>query len=215
MAGVRSRDVRLEVPAPAGEPASLPAGGTTEALSRAAAARGGGPVYRWDPLFSGSDAVLKAVRAGTRQLQRYRDQELAQWHEATHEAARERTRDVEREARGDTAPGTAAANAASADAAAAAATARAQRSRKLNPRQVQRILPGLLPAGSVPSTCARARVFPKSARGPLEARCRSASRRARGRYLRRAVLPCAASFSVLPVAQSWTTPSKCSRPRKT
>ena len=30
-----------------------------------------GPVYTWDPLFSESDAVLKAVREGNRILKRH------------------------------------------------------------------------------------------------------------------------------------------------
>ena len=155
---VRGGDVRLELPAarpqaPAGEPES----------------HGGGPVYRWDPLFSRSDAVLKSIRSGTRQLQQHCERELAQWHEAAGEQALERAHDVEREARGDTAPGTAAANAAAADAAVAAATARAERSRKLSHRQVERMLPGQLPRlPRGPAACARAQGALQARREPRE-----------------------------------------------
>ena len=206
--GVRAGDVRLELPATAGEQES----------------RSGGPVYRWDPLFSRSDAVLKSVRAGQLQLQLHCEQQLAHWHEAAGEQALERAHDVEREARGDTAPGTAA--------------ARAERSRKLSHSQVERMLPGLLPRLLRGLSVARvqgalqARGEPRLPHisvwpGPLVgvgalepgarynvASCLAARRvppRARCSPLRRArcVALCAASVPVPPMSQSWMTPSRC------
>jgi hypothetical protein len=121
--GVGGRDVHLEVPAARQEAEGTDAlGGVSEGLL--------GPVYRWDPFFSRSDAVLRAVRAGNRQMQ---------GRETQSDKAQERVCDFEREARG--APGgTAAANAAAAHVAMAAAR---RPSRKLSRRQIQKMLPEL------------------------------------------------------------------------
>ena len=133
--GVSGRDVHLERPAARQEAEGTQAGAPgcgSEGLV--------GPVYRWDPFFSRSDAVLRAVRAGNRQLQGHCDREEAQWREEQRDQAQESVRDFEREARGDTAPGTTAANAAAADAAMAAAR---RPSRKLSRRQIEKMLPEL------------------------------------------------------------------------